>query len=138
MGDYFGHWLRTADSQAHPAAKMPRVFYVNWFRKDERGKFMWPGYGENSRVLAWVFERVAGRADAVETAIGLVPVVGDGGIEIDGLDVTPETMERLLEVDAAGWLAQLPQMKAHYAEFGTKLPAVLLNQLHALEARLRA
>ena len=96
MGDYFGHWLRTAE---HDGAKMPRVFYVNWFRKDEDGKFMWPGFGENSRVLAWVFERVAGRAQAIETPIGLVPPVGDGGIDTSDLDVADETMARLLEVD---------------------------------------
>ena len=108
MGDYFGHWLRTAK---HDGAKMPRVFYVNWFRKDEDGKFMWPGFGENSRVLAWVFERVAGRAQAVETPIGLVPPVGDGGIDTSGLDVGDETMRRLLEVDTDGWLAQLPQVQ---------------------------
>jgi phosphoenolpyruvate carboxykinase (GTP) len=134
MGDYFGHWLRTAE---HEGAQMPRVFYVNWFRKDEDGKFMWPGFGENSRVLAWVFERVAGRARAVETPIGLVPPVGDGGIDTSGLDVADQTMARLLEVDTQGWLAQLPQVKAHFAEFGSKLPSELDEQLHGLESRLR-
>jgi phosphoenolpyruvate carboxykinase (GTP) len=117
---------------------MPRVFYVNWFRKDEDGKFMWPGFGENSRVLAWVFERVAGRAQAIETPIGLVPPVGDGGIDTAGLDVSDETMRRLLEVDADGWLAQLPQCKAHFAEFGSKLPNELHEQLQGLESRLQS
>ena len=126
MGDYFGHWLRTAE---HDGAKMPRVFYVNWFRKDEAGKFMWPGFGENSRVLAWVFERVAGRAEAVETPIGLVPPVGDGGINTSDLDVADETMARLLEVDTDGWLAQLPQVEEHFAKFGSKLPGELREQL---------
>jgi phosphoenolpyruvate carboxykinase (GTP) len=135
MGDYFGHWLRTAEREG---AKMPRVFYVNWFRKDEDGKFLWPGFGENSRVLAWAFERVAGRADAVETAIGLVPPVGDGGIDTSGLDITDETMQRLLEVDVNGWLTQLPQCKEHFAEFGAKLPRPLHDQLHELQTRLRA
>jgi phosphoenolpyruvate carboxykinase (GTP) len=135
MGDYFGHWLTTAK---HDGAKMPRVFYVNWFRKDEDGKFMWPGFGDNSRVLAWVFERVAGRAQAIETPIGLVPPVGDGGIDTSGLDVGDETMRRLLEVDADGWLAQLPQCKAHFAEFGSKLPNELHEQLHGLESRLQS
>ena len=135
MGDYFGHWLRTAQRDG---AKMPRVFYVNWFRKDEHGKFMWPGFGENSRVLAWVFERVAGRAQAVETPIGLVPPVGDGGIDTSGLDVGEETMRRLLEVDTDGWLTQLPQVKAHFAEFGSRLPAELHEQLDGLQSRLRS
>jgi phosphoenolpyruvate carboxykinase (GTP) len=135
MGDYFGHWLRTAK---HDGAQMPRVFYVNWFRKDEDGKFMWPGFGENSRVLAWVFERVAGRAQAVQTAIGLVPPVGDGGIDTSDLDVAESTMARLLEVDTDGWLAQLPQVQAHFDTFGSKLPNELREQLHGLESRLRS
>jgi phosphoenolpyruvate carboxykinase (GTP) len=135
MGDYFAHWLTVA-TRTSPPAKMPRVFYVNWFRKDEDGKFMWPGFGENSRVLAWIFRRVTGEAKAVETAIGLVPPLGEGGIDTDGLDVSDETMAKLLEVDAEGWTAQLPQMKEHYAEFGEKLPAALRGQLEALEQRL--
>jgi phosphoenolpyruvate carboxykinase (GTP) len=114
------------------------VFYVNWFRKDEDGKFMWPGFGENSRVLAWAFERVAGRADAVETEIGLVPPVGEGGIDTSGLEVTDETMQRLLEVDVDGWLTQLPQCREHFAEFGAKLPSQLHEQLNQLQSRLRA
>jgi phosphoenolpyruvate carboxykinase (GTP) len=135
MGDYFAHWLTVA-TRTSPPAKMPRVFYVNWFRKDEDGKFMWPGFGENSRVLAWIFRRVTGEAKAVETAIGLVPPLGEGGIDTDGLDVSDETMAKLLEVDAEGWTAQLPQMKEHYAEFGEKLPVALRGQLEALEQRL--
>ncbi len=135
MGDYFAHWLTVAN-KTNPPAEMPRVFYVNWFRKDEDGKFMWPGFGENSRVLAWIFRRVTGEAKAVETAIGLVPPLGEGGIDTDGLDVSDETMAKLLEVDAEGWTAQLPQMKEHYAEFGEKLPAALRGQLEALEQRL--
>jgi len=133
MGDYFGHWLKVAKREG---AQMPRVFYVNWFRKDEDGRFMWPGFGENSRVLAWIFGRVTGDAEAVETAIGLVPPPGDGGIDTDGLDVSAATLAKLLEVDADGWTAQLPQIKAHYAEFGDKLPEALRAQLSALEQRL--
>jgi phosphoenolpyruvate carboxykinase (GTP) len=135
MGDYFGHWLKVAQRDG---AKMPRVFYVNWFRKDHDGKFMWPGYGENSRVLAWIFRRVTGEAPAEESAIGLVPPVGEGGIETAGLDVSAETMAKLLEVDHEGWVAQLPQIKEHYAEFGDKLPAELRAQLDALEQRLNS
>jgi phosphoenolpyruvate carboxykinase (GTP) len=99
---------------------------------------MWPGFGENSRVLAWIFRRLTGEAKAEETAIGLVPPVGEGGIDTDGLDVSPETMAKLLEVDHGGWAAQLPQIKQHYAEFGEKLPPELHQQLTALEHRLDA
>jgi phosphoenolpyruvate carboxykinase (GTP) len=133
MGDYFAHWLTVA---RRDGAEMPRIFYVNWFRKDDNGKFMWPGFGENSRVLAWIFRRVTGEASAEETAIGLVPPLGEGGIETDGLDVSAETMAKLLEVDTAGWVAQLPQIKEHFAEFGDKLPAEMHQQLEALEQRL--
>jgi phosphoenolpyruvate carboxykinase (GTP) len=135
MGDYFGHWLNVAKRED---AQMPRVFYVNWFRKDENGKFMWPGFGENSRVLAWIFGRLTGESAAVETAIGLVPPLGEGGINTDGLDVSPETMAKLLEVDHEGWAAQLPQMKEHYAAFGDKLPDEMAQQLADLEQRLDA
>jgi phosphoenolpyruvate carboxykinase (GTP) len=133
MGDYFGHWLRVAKREG---AQMPRVFYVNWFRKDDDGKFMWPGFGENSRVLAWIFERITGTAQAEETAIGLVPPLGEGGLDTNGLDLPPETLAQLLEVDHDGWLAQLPQMQAHFAAFGDKLPTELHEQLEALERRL--
>jgi phosphoenolpyruvate carboxykinase (GTP) len=135
MGDYFSHWLNVAKRDG---AQMPRVFYVNWFRKDDNGKFMWPGFGENSRVLAWMFGRLIGESAAEETAIGLVPPVGEGGINTDGLDVTPETMTKLLEVDHEGWAAQLPQMKEHYATFGDKLPPEMAEQLAGLEQRLGA
>jgi phosphoenolpyruvate carboxykinase (GTP) len=133
MGDYFGHWLEIGRREG---AQLPRIFYVNWFRKDEDGKFMWPGFGENSRVLAWIFRRCEGKADAVETAIGLVPPVGEGGIDIESLDVSPEKMEKLLEVDPEEWTAQLPQMHEHYARFGEHLPEELRSQLEGLERRL--
>jgi phosphoenolpyruvate carboxykinase (GTP) len=133
MADYFSHWLRIG---RRDGAKLPRVFYVNWFRKDANGKFMWPGYGENSRVLDWIFRRCEGTAEAEETAIGLVPTLGEGGINIDGLDVTAETIRELLAIDADGWKQQLPQMHEHYAEFGEKLPDELRAQLLELERRL--
>ena len=133
MGDYFAHWVNIGGREG---VKLPSVFYVNWFRKDDDGKFMWPGFGENSRVLAWIFGRITGEAKAEETVIGLVPPTGAGGIDTDGLDVSEETMARLLEVDTDGWTAQLAQMKAHYAEFGDKLPSELREQLEALEQRL--
>jgi len=133
MGDYFAHWLAIG---AREGAQLPKVFYVNWFRKDQDGTFMWPGYGENSRVLAWAFGRVTGDAEAQETAIGLLPPLG--AIDTDGLDVSDETMSRLLEVDTDGWKAQLTQIKEHYAEFGDKLPDALRGQLETLESRLGA
>jgi phosphoenolpyruvate carboxykinase (GTP) len=135
MGDYFGHWLTTGRREG---AVLPRIFYVNWFRKDEDGKFMWPGFGENSRVLAWIFRRSQGQADAVETAIGLVPPVGEGGIDTRGLDVSRETMTKLLEVDSEAISAQLPQMREHFARFGDRLPSELRAQLEALEERLES
>jgi phosphoenolpyruvate carboxykinase (GTP) len=134
MGDYFSHWLAIGEREG---AQLPKVFYVNWFRKDEDGKFLWPGYGENSRVLAWIFGRVNGDADAVETPIGFVPPTDERGIDRTDLDVSEQAMARLLAVDTEGWLAQLPEMKQHYAEFGKKLPAALHVQLNTLEERLK-
>ncbi len=133
MADYFRHWLEIGKRDG---AKLPRIFYVNWFRKDDDGKFMWPGYGENSRVLEWIFRRCQGEGNAEETAIGLLPAIGEGGIDIDGLEVTEETMAKLLEVDIHGWKQQLPQMHEHYAEFGERLPDELHAQLDSLDDRL--
>ena len=133
MADYFRHWLEIG---RRDGAKLPRIFYVNWFRKDPDGKFLWPGYGENSRVLAWIFRRCQDQAEALETAIGLVPPLREGGIDIDGLEVTTEAMAKLLEIDVEGWRQQLPQMHEHYAEFGEKLPAGLRAQLDTLELRV--
>jgi phosphoenolpyruvate carboxykinase (GTP) len=132
MGDYFGHWLETG---RRAGALMPKVFVVNWFRKDGEHRYLWPGFGENSRVLAWVFRRCDGEADAVETPIGLVPA--SGAIETAGLDVSDEDMEVLLRVDRDLWSAQLPQVREHFAQFGDRLPRELRAQLEALEERLR-
>ena len=133
MGDYFGHWLRIGRREG---AKLPRIFYVNWFRKDDDGGFLWPGYGENSRVLAWVSGRCDGTAEAVDTAIGLVPPNGPGGIDTSGLEISSEAMDKLLAVVPGEWLRQLPQMHEHYAKFGDRLPDELRSQLEALEQRL--
>jgi phosphoenolpyruvate carboxykinase (GTP) len=133
MGDYFGHWLEIGRREG---AQLPRVFTVNWFRKDDAGKFMWPGFGENSRVLAWIFRRCQDSAAAVDTPVGLVPPVGEGGIDIDNLDVDEGTLARLLEVDPEEWREQLPQMHEHYARFGGQLPQELRDQLEELERRL--
>jgi phosphoenolpyruvate carboxykinase (GTP) len=131
MADYFAHWLEAGRREG---AELPRVFYVNWFRKDADGKFLWPGFGENSRVLEWVFRRCEETADAVETPIGLLPA--EGAINTDGLSITPEAMTELLTVDEDLVKAQLPQVKEHLAKFGDGLPAELTAQLEALEARL--
>jgi phosphoenolpyruvate carboxykinase (GTP) len=131
MADYFGHWL---EAGRRPGARLPKIFMVNWFRKDGDGKFIWPGFGDNSRVLAWIFRRCDGEADAVETPIGLVPA--PGALETEGLDLSAADMERLLEVDPDEWKVQLPQLHQHYASFGDALPDELRSQLEALEQRL--
>jgi phosphoenolpyruvate carboxykinase (GTP) len=133
MADYFAHWLALG---RRPGAKLPRVFNVNWFRKDDEGKFLWPGYGENSRVLAWIFRRCEGTAGAEETPIGLVPSLGAGGLDIEGLGISEEAMAQLVAVAPEEWKAQLPQLHEHYARFGDRLPAELRAQLRALEGRL--
>jgi phosphoenolpyruvate carboxykinase (GTP) len=133
MGDYFKHWLEVG---AREGAQMPRVFYVNWFRKDDEGNFLWPGFGENSRVLEWVFRRCAGEAEAEETPIGRVPAAG--GLDTEGLSITAEEVARLLAVDPAEWKAELPQVEEHFARFGEHLPRQLREQLADLERRLGA
>ena len=131
MADYFGHWLSLAKRDGN---HLPKIFFVNWFRRDDDGRFLWPGYGENSRVLKWVFERVAGTADAVRTAIGDLPAAG--ALDLNGLDVSDADMAELLKVDADGWKAAIPQIEAHFAQFGEKLPAELTAQLQQLAAAL--
>jgi phosphoenolpyruvate carboxykinase (GTP) len=134
MADYFGHWLEIG--RRGEAGKLPRIFYVNWFRKDDEGRFLWPGFGENSRVLEWVFRRCEGEADAVETPIGLVPAEGD--LDTDGLDISAEDLTAVLRVDPDELRAQLPQVKEHLATFGQRLPEEVHRQLEALERRLGA
>jgi phosphoenolpyruvate carboxykinase (GTP) len=131
MADYFGHWLKIGEREG---AKLPKVFYVNWFRKDDEGNFLWPGFGENSRVLAWVVRRCEGRADAVETPIGLVPAPGE--LDTAGLDVSDADLEALLSVDEASVRAELPQVREHLARFGDRLPAAVREQFETLERRL--
>ncbi|MYH81381.1 phosphoenolpyruvate carboxykinase (GTP) [Candidatus Poribacteria bacterium] len=133
MGDYFTHWLEMGGST--DASKLPKIFYVNWFRKDADGGWLWPGFGENSRVLKWIVERVSGEGDAVETPIGYVPA--PGGVDISGLDVTDEQMAELLHVDTEEWLNEIALIREHYERFGEKLPKALSDELDALEARLR-
>lgn len=131
MGDYFNHWLEVG---AQDGGRMPRVFYVNWFRKDDEGNFLWPGFGENSRVLEWVFRRCAGEVEAEETPIGMVPAAG--GLDTDGLQISAEEVAELLTVDPAEWEAELPQVEEHFARFGEHLPRQLHEQLADLERRL--
>jgi len=131
MGDYFGHWLASGRREG---ATLPKIFMVNWFRKDAEGDFLWPGFGENSRVLAWVFERCDEQSGAEETAIGLVP--SEDALDTSGLDLPAGAMTKLLAVDPEEWRAQLPRLREHFATFGDKLPAELADQLDALERRL--
>jgi phosphoenolpyruvate carboxykinase (GTP) len=133
MADYFAHWLRIGRREG---AALPKIFYVNWFRKDDKGKFLWPGYGENSRVLAWIFRRCDGSAQADETPIGLVPRTGPGGIDTAGLDISAGALSELLAVDPEAWKQQMPQLREHFERFGDRLPAELREELDALEARL--
>ncbi len=132
MGDYFAHWLKIG---ATAGAKLPKIFFVNWFRKDERGKFLWPGYGENSRVLRWIFERCSGKAAAAETPIGLLPRPED--LDTTGLDVPAANLAKLLSVDKEGWLAEIPLIRDFFSEFGDRLPAALKDEVSQLEQRLR-
>jgi phosphoenolpyruvate carboxykinase (GTP) len=134
MGDYFAHWLKIGAMT--DAGRLPRLYYVNWFRQDENGKFLWPGYGENSRVLKWVFERVSGGGQAVETPIGRLPA--EGALDTSGLDIEPAHLKMLLSVDIDGWLAELPLMKQHYEQFGSRMPEDLKLELAELEQRLLA
>jgi len=133
MADYFGHWLKVG--AATKSENLPKIFFVNWFRRDEDGRFMWPGYGENSRVLKWIFDRVDGKANATKTAIGYLPSPAD--IDVSGLNVTDADMNALLSIDAEGWKSALPQMRDHYAQFGAKLPATLATALKELESSLK-
>ncbi len=132
MGDYFAHYLRIGQREG---AKLPRIYYVNWFRTDEQGKFLWPGFGDNSRVLKWIFERCEGKAHAVDTAIGRLPLPAD--LDATGLDVPAASLTELLSVDADGWLAEIPLLREHFAKFGTHLPEALKQELANLEGRLR-
>ncbi len=133
MGDYFAHWLKIG--READASKLPKIFYVNWFRKDPEGRFLWPGYGENSRVLSWVFARCAGHGIARETPIGHIPPIGLEGIDVSGLDVPQSDMEQLLDVNVEDWKAQLPHFHEHLGKFD-HLPHELHEQLKALEQRL--
>ena len=131
-GDYFGHWISLGKDA--DAVKLPKIFYVNWFRRDEDGGFAWPGFGENSRVLKWVVERLEGTAAAVETPIGHVPA--PGALDVDGLDLTAEQLEACLRVDPEEWKAEIPGITEWFEKFGDHLPTLLWSELDGLKARL--
>ena len=131
MGDYMNHWLEMGDKLGD---KAPRIFYVNWFRKDADGKWLWPGFGDNSRVLKWMCERVEGKIEAVDTPIGRMPKEGD--LDLKGLDIPEADFKELMRVDVEAWKDQANQIEAHYAKFGSRLPERLKKQLEELRARL--
>jgi len=132
MGDYFAHWLEIGKKSS--AEKLPRIFYVNWFRTDENGRFLWPGYGENSRVLKWIFERCDSQVNAVDTPIGRLPTPSD--LDRAGLEMPPANLDRLLSVDVEGWRAEIPLIEKHFAQFGDHLPQGLRDEVRNLAARL--
>ena len=133
MGDYFAHWLRMGECAADPD-KLPRIYFVNWFRKDENGKFVWPGFGENSRVLKWIFDRLEGRAEAEDTPIGRLPT--KTSLDVKGLDLTDDQLDLLLSVDRAVWKEEAALIPEHYQRYGDKLPGELWRQYEGLVSRL--
>jgi phosphoenolpyruvate carboxykinase (GTP) len=132
MGDYFAHWFRMGERLG---SKAPRIFYVNWFRKSADGKFLWPGFSDNSRVLKWMCERVDGKVGAVESPIGLMPK--DGDLDLSGLAIAPDSMKELMSVKTEEWKTEIPDIEAHYAIFGNRLPQKLKDQLAGLAGRLK-
>ena len=133
MADYWNHWLEIG---ARKGAQLPRIYYVNWFRKNADGDFMWPGFGDNGRVLKWIFERVSGKIEGQQTPIGIVPAPGE--LDLSHLPLDEDDIAELTSVDVPGWLAEIPLIRDYYAQFGDRLPKALVAQLDALEERLRA
>lgn len=131
-GDYFAHWL-SMGTKADPS-NLPKIFFVNWFRRDEDGRFLWPGFGENSRVLKWVFDRVDGNSDVVETPIGLLPA--DGALDTTGLDIDSADLEAILSVDVDGWKSAIPEIREHLSRFEPRLPDALPAAVDRLESAL--
>jgi phosphoenolpyruvate carboxykinase (GTP) len=131
MADYWAHWLAVGQREG---AQLPKIFFVNWFRKDAEGNFLWPGFGDNSRVLKWIFERVSGGGKAVDTAIGRLPAVD--AVDVEGLNVTRDDLAELLRVDAEGWRSEVPQIESFYDRFGDRVPEALRRELRELDARL--
>jgi phosphoenolpyruvate carboxykinase (GTP) len=133
MADYWGHWLKIGGFTS--PEKLPKIYSVNWFRKDSAGNFIWPGFGENSRVLEWIVNRLSGKADAVDTPIGRIPA--PGALDVSNLDLSEETMAELFAVDSQSWLAEADLTEQYYAEFGDRVPSELNQQLNDLRDRLQ-
>ena len=131
MGDYFAHWLKMGQ---RPGARLPKTFYVNWFRKSATGRFLWPGFGDNCRVLKWIFGRCDEKAAALKTPIGYLPT--RASLDVSGLDISADALDQLLGVDFEGWVHEIPLIQEHFASFGAKLPAELLAELDGLNRRL--
>jgi len=134
MGDYLGHWLKTG-RKTRPE-NLPKIFYVNWFRKSEEGKWLWPGYGENIRVLKWIYERATGTGAAIKTPIGNLPT--PDSLDIKGLDISKDDLRELLRVDREGWKNELPDIDKHFARLGERLPEELRAELDSLSRRLNS
>jgi phosphoenolpyruvate carboxykinase (GTP) len=132
MGDYFAHWLSMGGKTE--AAKLPRLYFVNWFRKNEDGQFVWPGFGDNARVLKWIAERLDGEAEAVDTPVGRVP--SRAALDLSGLTLSDSDLSTLLDVDADVWAEEASLIPEFYAQFGDRLPAALWDQHAALTARI--
>jgi phosphoenolpyruvate carboxykinase (GTP) len=132
MADYFGHWLSMADRNL----QLPRIFQVNWFRKDSDGKFLWPGFSENIRPLAWVVDRLEGKAQGVETPIGVIPA--DGELNTEGLEISEEQLQQLFEIDFEAWSYEVKGTAQFFEQFGGKLPRDLAIELSQLEDRLKS
>ena len=133
MGDYFDHWLdmgKRGDDD-----KLPKIFYVNWFRKDEEGNFLWPGFGDNIRVMKWIFERCDGKVEANKTAVGYLPKKESFGLT--GLDVPDKNLNRILSIDRKEWIEEAREMENYYQQFGDRLPAELKDELNGLKERLK-
>lgn len=133
MGDYFAHWIEMGKTTG---ATLPKIYFVNWFRQDDKGNFLWPGYGENSRVLKWIFQRCSSKVGADETPIGRIPKAGD--LDLSGMDMPEWSLKQLLAVDVEGWLAEIPQINKFFARFGDRLPEALTKEVNNLEERLKA
>ena len=132
MADYFQHWFDMGDKLG---GKAPRIFYVNWFRKSADGKWLWPGFGDNSRALKWMCERLEGKTGARKTPIGYLPSERD--IDLRGLEIPPRNIQELLRFDLDAWRAEIPDIEKHFAQFGNRLPPRLRKQLRELSTRLQ-
>ena len=133
MGDYFGHWINLG--KKHASSQLPRIYFVNWFKKGINGEYLWPGFGENSRVLKWIFERTSGNPHAVSTPIGLLPK--EGAIDIQGLQIAPDAMKQLFDVDSSDWLEEVEKIGLYFTLFGQHMPVELQAELNNLKQRLQ-